>query len=286
MSTLITTAFVQQYRANVMLLFQQQGSKLRGMTRMETVNAKFHFFERLASTAAVKKTVRHSDTPLVNSQHSRRRVGLVDFEWADLVDLVDKIRLLITPESEYAVNASWALGRALDDEIISAYNGVAKAGENGEIDVPFPASQVIVDGGTGMTIDKLREAKQRLDSADAPEGDRMIVISPIALQDLLETTEVTSSDFNSIKALVSGDLNTYLGMRFIMSTRLPKVGDIRSCFVWHKNSMALAMGKDMNSRITERPDKSFSVQVFASGTWAATRLEEEGVVQVDVDETA
>lgn len=284
MSTLITEAFVQQYRSNVQMLYQQQGAKLRGSVRVEPVTGKQAFFERLGATAAVKRTTRHGDTPLVNSAHSRRMVVLTDYEWADLVDQFDKVRLLISPESDYAQNAAWALGRATDDEIITAFGGNAFSGETGQTTVPLPAAQKIASGATGLTLVKILQAKKILDNADVPQEDRWFVASPDGLEDLLNNTTVTSSDFNTIKALVRGELNAWVGFTWIISTRLPKAGATRSSYAWHRRAMGLAMGKDISGRITERADKSYSVQVYNSMILGATRIEDEGVVEVAYDE--
>ena len=102
MSTQITTAFVEQYKSNVFHLAQQKGSKLRDAVRTESIVGKSHFFERIGSTAAVKRTSRHADTPRVDTPHSRRKVTMDDYDWADLIDDTDKVRLLISPQSEYA----------------------------------------------------------------------------------------------------------------------------------------------------------------------------------------
>lgn len=78
MSNTIQTAMVKQYHSNVTFLYQQEGSVLRGLSRVKMINARYDFFDRIGPTAAVKKTVRHGDTPLVNTQHTRRRGELVD----------------------------------------------------------------------------------------------------------------------------------------------------------------------------------------------------------------
>jgi hypothetical protein len=286
MSTTITTAQVQQYAANVRMLFQQEGSLLRSYVWEKELNGKFRFFERLAATNAVLRTTRHGDTPLVEQVHSRRRVDGKDFEWADLIDVQDDIRILIDPQGPYAINAAYALGRSLDDEIISAFNRASSEGEDGSTSTALPSAQVIVNGGTGLTIAKLRQAKRILDLATVPSSERCIVISPIGLEDLLATTEVTSADFNTVRALVMGDLDTFLGFKFLMSTRLPISGNIRSAFAWHKSTMGIAMGQDIRIRTSERADKSYAMQVYASATFGAVRVEDAGVVQVDFDETA
>ena len=59
------------------------------------------------------------DTP-----HSRRKVTMDDYDWADLIDNEDKVRMLISPQSEYAQAGAWAMGRAMDDAIITAATGI------------------------------------------------------------------------------------------------------------------------------------------------------------------
>ena len=97
MSIQITTAFVQQYSANIQMLSQQMGSLLRDKVRVESVVGKNAFFDQVGSVTAVLKTSRHSDTPQIDTPHSRRRVSLADYEFADLIDQQDKVRLLIDP---------------------------------------------------------------------------------------------------------------------------------------------------------------------------------------------
>ena len=287
MSVNITTAFVKQYDNNYMLLYQQGGSKLRGHVRTKTVSGESDFFDRIGATDVVEKTTRHQDTPQIDTPHSRRRVDMRDFWWADLVDKEDEVRLLKSPASSYAQNAAFAMGRKEDDLIIAAFNGAAKTGQAGDTSVAFPAAQQIANGGTGMTIAKLRQAKRILDTADVPASDRFIVVSPIALNDdLLATTEVSSADYNVVKALVQGDIDTFLGFKFIMSTRLTVAANIRSCFAWHKRAMGRAIGRERVTRISERDDKGYAVQVFVQMSFEAVRIEDEGVVQIDIDESA
>jgi hypothetical protein len=136
MSSQITTAFVQQYKNNIFHLAQQKGSRLRPLVRNEMQVGKSAFYERLGSATAVKRLSRHSDTPQIDSAHSRRMVTLEDYDWADLIDQEDKIRLLIDPTSAYSQAAMWALGRAIDDSIIAALGGSAYSGETGTTAVP------------------------------------------------------------------------------------------------------------------------------------------------------
>jgi len=95
MSNQITTSFVEQYSSNVTMLSQQMGSKLRGSVDVETITGKNAFFDQVGVTAAQLRTSRHGDTPQIDTPHSRRRLSLSDYEWADLVDDTDKVRMLV-----------------------------------------------------------------------------------------------------------------------------------------------------------------------------------------------
>lgn len=286
MSVQVTTAFSQQFSSNVYLLSQQKGSKLRGAVREESVTGEKAFFDQIGKTAAIAKTTRHGDTPLVETPHSRRMVTMTTYEWADLVDDSDKVKMLIDPTSSYAQAAAYAMGRAIDDEIITAATGTAKTGKAGSTSTSMLAANQIANGGTNMTIAKLLDAKKIMDEADVDPDNRHVVVSPAAIESLLNTTEVKSSDFNTVKALAQGSLDSYLGFRFHTSTRLALSGNIRTCFAFQGDALMLAVGKDVTARIDERSDKSYSTQVYYCMSVGSTRMEEEKVVQIDIDESA
>ena len=286
MSTQITTAFVEQYSSNIQMLSQQKGSILRDKVRLESVTGKNAFFDQVGSVTASVRTTRHSNTPQSNTPHSRRRVSLVDYEFADLVDDLDKVRMLVDPTSTYALAAAYAMGRAMDDAIITAATAAADTGVAGATSVALPASQIIAEAGTtGMTIAKLRQAKEIIDLADVdPSLPRHIIVSPKQITDLLGTTEVTSSDFNTVKALAQGDINTFLGFNFIVSNRLAVASQIRDCIAFVSDGIALAVGKDSTARIDERADKGYATQVYYSAAFGATRMEEDKVVKIQAYE--
>jgi len=313
MSQQITEAFVDQFRANVFHLSQQKGSRLRGSVRQEAQRGKEGFYERLGSVTATKKTSRHSDTPLIDTPHSRRRVTLDDYEHADLIDNADKIRLLIDPASPYAQAFMWALGRAIDDTIIEAARGNAFAGQSGGTTVAHPVSQKLLSfelGGGGaitpirMAVNTLRRAKKVLDQNDVDESiRRYCVLNAEQIEALLSETEITSSDFNTVKALVMGEVNEFMGFTFIRTERIESedvfyddtattggavlpadtdatLSNADRVLIYAMDGMLLAVGEDMVARIDERADKSYSQQVFARMSIGATRLEEEKVVDV------
>ena len=211
---------------------------------------------------------------------------MVDYEYADLIDNQDKVRSLIDPTSSYALAAAYALGRAQDNEIIAAATGNAYTGETGSTSTPLGAGQAITESGTaGLTIAKLRTAKEKLDNGNVdPSIARFIAVGPRQVTDLLGTTEVTSSDYNTVKALANGDINSFLGFKFIVTNQLSIASSKRLCIAWAQDGMKLALGQDIMTRIDERSDKGYSTQVYVCQSIGATRMEEAKVVSIQAHE--
>jgi hypothetical protein len=283
MSTQITTAFVSQFSSNIQMLSQQMGSLLRNAVDVETVTGEKAFFDQVGSAAAVLRTSRHADTPLIETPHSRRMVTMSDYEYADLIDDQDKVRLLVDPTSTYSRAAAAAMGRAMDDAIIAAALGTALTGKDGGTSTAFAtATNQIAAGATGLTLAKLISAKEILDSGDVdPSIPRYIVVSPKQITNLLNSTTVTSSDFNTVKALAMGEINSFVGFNFIVSNRLGVDGSsARRVIAFAGDGIKLAIGREPVARIDERADKSYATQIYYAMTLGSTRMEEKKVVEV------
>ena len=286
MSTQITTAFVNQFSANVQMLSQQMGSLLRNAVDTESVNGEKAFFDQVGQAAAVLRTSRHQDTPLVETPHTRRMVTMSDYEYADLIDDSDKVRLLVDPTSTYSRAAAAAMGRAMDDVIITAALGSSQTGKDGSTTTALPAGQKIAHGSAGLTIAKLVSAKELLDAASVdPSIPRHIIVSPKQVSDLLNNTTVTSADFNTVKALAQGEVSSFVGFNFIVSNRLNTDSNSdRQVIAFAQDGLKLAVGKEPAARIDERADKSYSTQVYYCQTIGATRMEEAKVVEIACNE--
>lgn len=289
MSFQIDTAFVNQFGANVDMLVQQKGSRLSGKVRLETdLTGEKAFYDQLGATEAVEVADRHGDSPLVSTPHARRMVTPVDVEWGDLIDDFDKLKTLIDPESAYVMNASWAVGRKIDDIIIRNIFADASTGKTGSTTTSFPAgNQVAADfdgDGTneGLTVAKLREARKLLRAAEVPEDEPMyIAVTAEQMDNLLGTTEITSSDFNTVKALVQGDINSFMGFEFVHTERLETdTNSLRRVPVWSRNGLLLAMAMQPKVRVSERPDKRFSTYVYYATSVGSTRMEEDRVIEI------
>lgn len=301
MSQFITEAFVEQFSSNVMHLSQQKESRLQKAVRNETQKGKAAFYDRIGKVAAVKRLSRHGSTPQLDTPHSRRMVTLEDYEWADLVDDQDKIRMLIDPTSEYALAASYAFGRSKDAVIVAGALADAAGGEHGGTAVALPDTQKYAcNDGTNfknLNLLALRKVKALMDKNEV-DGKRYLACTSSQIENLLTDDKVTSADFASVKALVSGELNSFMGFEFI---RLEGIGlttatvataatgavgsgasvvGSRACFAFTEQALLLAIGEDYNVKMSERDDKGYAMQVYARMSLGATRLEEESVVEI------
>lgn len=305
MSQFITEAFVSQFNSNVMHLSQQQGSRLERTVKKVSIKGKIEYFDRIGQVAAIKKTGRHSSTPQMDTPHGRRSITTDDYQWADMIDEEDKIRMLIDPTSDYALEAAWAFGRSKDDVIIAAALGNAYSGTQGDnqATVTLPNSQRLAatDGTafSNLNVLTLRRVKSKMDAAEVPDGKRYMAVGSSQIDSLLGQTQVTSQDYNTVKALVQGEVNQFMGFEFVRTERLPvepsgtvaeattgvvgtgtSVTGFRKCFAYTENAIIMAVGQDFVTKIDPRPDKSYATQVYARMSIGATRMEEVQVVEV------
>ena len=294
MSVQITTAFVEQYKANVYHLTQQKGSKLRRAVRVESVAGRSAFYEQLGATSARKRTSRHADTPRMDTPHSRRRVTLDDYDWGDLVDGEDNVRMLIDPTSSYAEAAAMAMGRAMDDAIIAAADGTAYTGQDGSTSTAFDTNMVVdvttrwpgvSSDDCGMNVAKILEAAQLLGSQNVdPDEEKFMVLNARQIKSLLMDEKISSHDYNAIKPLVSGQVSQFGGFTMIPTERIGVDSNSDDkVLVWAKGGLLLGVGRDIMTKIAERPDKNFAMQVFCAMTIGATRMEEARVGYIECD---
>jgi len=301
MSTEVPVSFKQQYRDNFIMLSQQKGSKLRGAVRddPDMLEGKAGYFDRIGATAMQRRTSRHQDTPLVSTPHSRRRLTLEDFVWADLIDKADRAKMAADPDSSYMTNAVWAAGREYDTAIYGAMGGSAYSMDEDDAAtaVALPSAQKVAvnnhtydagSGDVGLTVGKLIAARDILLAADAvdPDDTLFCVANSKQLSNLLAETEVTSRDYNDVYALKTGQIDTFMGFKFIMYNNLSvDTSSDQLVYCWHPSAIGLGIGMDIGVEMDVRPDKNYSTQVFVDMSIGATRIEEEKVVEIACDPT-
>lgn len=308
MNSVIETWRVEAFNASVYNLSQQRGSRLASLVRNETFTGKAEFFDRLGLATAVDKVGRNEDTPDLDIDHSRRMVSSVTRKWGTLIDRKDKVQQIHDPENEYSQAAQNALGRKMDSVIIAGALGTAQTGESGAGTQTLGTAQKLASVN-GTTIDNanlqlLRKASRLLNQAEVV-GPRYLVHSADFLEQLLGLTPVTSADYNSVKALVQGEIDTYMGFKFIHSELLPLAAaadqdtfkyDVttglynsggtvigatdETALVFVGDGIIFGKNPLSMSRVEERADKSYSVQVYTEMDFGATRMEECKVVQL------
>lgn len=292
MSVQITTAFVQQYKGLLLELAQQQESRLRNTVYVDTnIVGKRLYVDQIGVTAFQPVNNRHGDSPLANTPHQRRAIDMADYDVGDLVDKPDLMRVLIDPVSGYVRVFAAAGGRLIDQIICNAYYATALTGETGATTVAFlAANQIAVNdwsygtgsGNSGLTVSKLISAKVLLDQNESAADDpRTIAVTAKQIGNLLATTEVTSSDYAEVKALVNGSISTFMGFNFVRTELVPTdASGFRRVMAYSRTGMALGMEQDAKVKIAERADKRFSTYVYSALTLGASRLEEPKCVEI------
>ena len=239
---------------------------------------------------AEEVTSRHMDTPLDDPKHYRRNAVMYDYVKAAMVDDEDIQKILNDPRNAYSEAIARSFARKIDDIIVAALFATAITGEDGAGTAPFDTTNYsIASGSTGMTIAKWRQAREILEAAendeDDPEHKWYIAFTARQRRELLSTTEIADIDYNTVKALVNGQINDFLGMVPLKSQRLKKVTNDRYVPAWVKASMTLCIGNEARSSIARRPDKTDNWQVLYKGSYGATRMDETGVVRILCDES-
>jgi len=294
MSNDVIVARSQAYTDSVQLLLQQRGSRFRaavmeGHYRGKAAKA----VEQIGAVSAQKRTTRHGDTPLIETPHAARWVFPTHYEWADLIDDQDKLETIVELTSPYSINGAAAMSRSIDDEIVPAFFGDSRTGENGSDTTAFDTNQVVaVDegatGATGLNVAKLRAAKKLLmaNEVDIDNDPLYVALTAEQHDDILNEIQAVSLDFNTKPVLVDGRITAFMGFNFVHSERLDvDGGGNRRCPAWAKSGMHLGVWNDIEGRVTERDDKSFATQVYVKGTFGATRAEEGKVIEIKCDES-
>ncbi|MDH5182453.1 MAG: phage capsid protein [Gammaproteobacteria bacterium] len=269
MSINLSTAAITQFDDLVKHEYQARGRLRNAVTVRNGVRGDTYRFQRMAAGTANQKATQADVTPM-NVGYAVQTATLERWLAAEYTDIFDKDEVNFEEMQELAQTIAKALGRREDQLIIDAANGgtysATPSGANQGLD--------IVTGAAGLTVDKLLEVNERFQDLEVADGDKHIAITAKGLRDLLTDPEVTGSDYNTVKALVSGELNTWLGMNFhVLGTRteggLPVVTDQRA-FAWHKGAIGYAVGTiDMITKVDWVAHKT---------SWLTTGLLRSGAV--------
>jgi hypothetical protein len=299
----IPVAYVKDFQAEIHRLAAQRASKLRGAVRVKTgVVGKSTTFNRLGASELAPMNVRHGDTTYLNAEHSTRLIKPTDKGGALLLDKQDEWKILIQPENDYAMNLAESANRFYDDLIIAALGGSSIAVDEADAETAvtlasWKSGTRSYGGGSAGTMAKVAQARRMLDEDEKMDGDFYAVVSPQMVEDLFMEVEsgmaanrFSSRDYQDAMGLRNGttpDGASIFGFKWIKSNRLPIDGSLdRSNYFFEKRSMGLAIWADIITRADELPMKNYAKQAWVAVSAGATRVEEAGVVEVKIRETA
>ena len=287
-----STVYGQAYAQNIMQLAQSKYSKLMPIVYLKpNVKAKTFYQDQIGKWSMQTKGGRNVQTPNNDPNLGRRMGTLVDYHDNRMLDRGDELRTISDPRSAYTIAAAQALGRQIDTVIAQKILATANYGETGSSTITLGTTAITAHvnptaGATGtaatLTFARVRAAKRALDLEDVEMEDRVFVVSPQGMDQLLNTTQATSSDYAAVKALVRGEIDSWMGFKWVTSTNLSSSGTVTSCFAMQRYALCLSMGSEPLVRTDERADLSYSWQVYYELNIGAVRLEEARVVQMDV----
>ncbi len=277
-----TVLYGKQFEDNIQLAAQQLISKFREKCVVKTgVQGSSKAFGYVDKETARTKAGRMQDT-IWDDASANRVTAYMEFKYkALMMDIEDELQVIADPKSSYVTTSLAALRRDIDSKFLAALRGDKFTGRNGTTVTTLPNSQKIAAGAAGLTLVKLINTLELFNDADVDEMDeKYIAIAPQQLSNLLNITEIKSSDYNTLKALVPGKVANFMGFNFTVSTLLAKTAATRFCMAWSKSGAGIALGKDIVGRVDEVQSKHYNWATYASMFIGATRIQDVKVVEV------
>lgn len=240
MSTSIDTAFIRQYERDVHLNFQRTGGYLRGCVRLKNdILGKSTTFQKIGKGVATTKA-RHGVITPMNQDHTAIECTLADFYAGDWVDKLDEAKTNIDERMALARSGAFALGRKVDDQIITALDGTTQT----VVTVTVTSSNAVRNGLIEMT--------EAINDLDVPnDGNRYALLTPRLWSQALTVKEFSSSDWVGMNGLPYTEgaafglrFKDWMGVKWQMHTGLPGKGTATAkSFIWHKDAVGYATGK-------------------------------------------
>ena len=281
MSVFLNKVAVTAFDNEVLDSLQGVG-KLRGcVTVRNNVTGNEYRFQQIGKGMAHKRTAPSSDSIPMNIDYSKVLVILEDWDADAYTDLFKQKEVNFDEVRELASVILNALGRRLDQTIIDAVNDARAS--------LVAIGNIVLAGGTGLDIPKLTAVVQLMDDLEVPEEGRYFVGTTMAKRQLLNSTEVTSSDYAAVKALVNGQVNSFLGFMFKWIGKREEGGmyvngDIADCFAYHNTRIGTAIGIDPNTSVDWVPQKKSHLSAGQMKIGSIVR-DLEGVFICEVDQT-
>lgn len=269
MAVSISNAFVTLFDTEVKQAYQAD-AVLRNTVRLRTgVTASTHKFSKIGSGVAQIRVPQTDVSPL-NVNYSQATVTLTDYIAAEYSDIFNQAKVNFDERQELVQVVAKAIGRRSDQMIIDALSGSGTT---------LTVANSVGGATTNMNMAKLREAQRLMNANNVPMEDRFIVMHASQLSNLLSETQVTSSDFNSVKALVQGEINTFMGFTFnVIGDRAEGgltgggSGVDRTVYAYHKMAVGMAEAMSVRSEINYIPEKT---------SWLVASMFSAGAIAID-----
>jgi len=287
MSKNLSSVASTQFDSEVKHVFQSIGTLNGTYTVRNGVVGATYDFRKMGKGIANQRTAPSADSIAMDVAHTLIACTLTDWDADEYTDIFNEKEVNFDEMRELAYTIASALGRRKDQLAIDAmaagtFSATPAAGEG------YLVGTDIGGAGTGWNIAKLTAAKKALDNRDVPMMGRHVAITPDGLEDLLGTTQVTSSDYNTVKTLVAGEIDTFMGFKFhVIAPRteggLSKTGTLQDNYAWHESAVGCAIGMDITTGADWIPHKKswLSHGEFKGG---AVIRDNEGVVKIQTTE--
>ena len=270
MSLGLSPAFVTLFDAEVKQAYQGKAVMVGATRQRRGVEGNTVKFPKVGKGVATLRVPQTDVVPL-NTDFSQVTATMEDWNAAEYSDIFMQQKVNFEERSELVQVVANAIGRRQDQLILDAL----LAGKG----------STVGHGSADLTVAKLRAAKKTLDTNNVPPEDRHMIIHANNLSSLLSETSVTSADFNTVRALVSGELDTFLGFKFhTIGDRTEGGLEInasshRKCLAFHKDAIGYAEGIGPKTEINYVPEKtSFLVNAMLSA--CSVGIDSEGIVEV------
>lgn len=280
MAISIDNVYIQTFERNVRHLAQQSDTRLRRFVTEKATDGEKHNWERLGSGEASLKASARVATPTSDLPWSRRVSLAQTYHMGETVEQEDVVQMLVDPNSNVSMAIANGMKRKIDDILIAAATGTALNGDGSTS--AFPASQLVGDGTTVVSIDSILAVQEIFYKNDIdPDEPKVMVINPTVQRKLMSLMEVTSGDYQNSKALATGMLPNWMGFDWVVSNRLliPAAGQI-SCLAFTKRALGFQVNRDISAKVAEDPSLSFAWRLYAAMTMGAVRTEDEHIVHL------
>lgn len=273
-----TNAARASYDESVKVAYQGSAVLRETVTVKTGIVGQTHFFRKFGATTAIQHTSSDLITP-ADAVHTKIACTLSNWRVGDYTDLFDQAETTVDERAQLANVDAKAIGRREDQLIIDALDAATSIA--GTVDEDL--------GGTNslLNADKLRRAKRHLFEQQVNDTQHTMLVNAAGMEGALAETEVTSADYQTMKALVDGSVNnkSAFGFTFKVIENRAEGGlpfgstSIRLCFAYDRAAVGLATAiepRGMVDWIAERA--SWLSQTLYKG--GATVIDPKGVVEV------